>query len=341
MSAAPINVARNGTVMLGPQLTCDGFLRVARSRVQTHIHLDHMDEFQTSKGYQQIYMTKQTRALLINDFNADIPYRENIHPLEANAATDIDGDLVTLAPSGHMLGCSQVAVTLSDGQRVGYSGDFQWPNDPIQVDAIVVDSTYGSPDSLREFSQEYAEARFLELLSLKLKQGHVNLQAHRGTVQRALQCISTSIPHPLIATTRLCGELAVYRSYGYGIKDVLQAGSPEARDALASGPCILAYSTGDGHPVQHLGTCTMILSAYMGQRTDPVLEYTENACQVSLSNHADFIGTLEYVEATGAKYVVTDNTRGGHALELASEIRGRLGIDAMASSGVWSKEWGA
>ena len=82
------------------------------------------------------------------------------------------------------------------------------------------------------------------------------------------------------------------------------------------------------------------MSAFMSRKDDPVLEYTDRSYRVALSNHADFNGTLEYVEATGAKFVVTDNTRGGHPLELALAIRARLGIEARPSSQEYTREWG-
>jgi putative mRNA 3-end processing factor len=61
-----------------------------------------------------------------------------------------------------MLGAAQVEVQLDSGLRLGYSGDFQWPLDrPMEVDALVVDSTYGSPESIRQYTQAEAETRFL------------------------------------------------------------------------------------------------------------------------------------------------------------------------------------
>jgi hypothetical protein len=78
----------------------------------------------------------------------------------------------------------------------------------------------------------------------------------------------------------------------------------------------------------------------MAKPDDPVLEYSERSYRVALSNHADFDGTLAYVEATGAKFVVTDNLRGGHAVELAMALTDRLGIEAVPSSSEESREWG-
>jgi hypothetical protein len=97
---------------------------------------------------------------------------------------------------------------------------------------------------------------------------------------------------------------------------------------------------GDQLPVE-IGTGTTItLSAYMAKPNDPVMEYSERSFSVALSNHADFDGTLEYIRATGARYVVTDNTRGGHGVELAQEVTRRLGIPARPSTASTSREWG-
>jgi hypothetical protein len=68
----------------------------------------------------------------------------------------------------------------------------------------------------------------------------------------------------------------------------------------------------------------------MSRPDDPVLEYSEIAYRVALSDHADF-GTLQYVSETGAQFVVTDNTRGGNALALALEIQRQLGILRMVA----------
>src|SRR5262249_38014180 len=143
----PIDVFPSGAVVLGDRISCDGFHRDYQVRVQTHVHLDHMDSFETSKGSQNIFMSEPTRRLLVCEFNADLPYRENVYALEMGVPRTVDGQKVTLLHSGHMLGSVQVAVELADNRRLGYSGDFRWPlEDVIEVDALVVDSTYGSPE---------------------------------------------------------------------------------------------------------------------------------------------------------------------------------------------------
>src|SRR5256885_1448067 len=153
MNGYPIEVSSSGAVLLGAEVCCDGFHSACTARVQTHIHLDHMDDFESSKGFQQILVSEATKQLLFADFNADLPFRSNIHALEAAVPYTVASSLVQIIPNNHMLGSVQVAVCLRSGMRVGYSGDFQWPlDDVLQVDALVLDSTYGGPECIREYS---------------------------------------------------------------------------------------------------------------------------------------------------------------------------------------------
>lgn len=331
MSAAFVDVTASGAVLLGDSVSCDGFHYAHEVRVQTHVHTDHMREFETSKGNQEILLTAATRDLLVAEFDADLPYRQNLHVLTPNETIAIKNNKVRLTSSGHMLGAVQVEVELLDGARVGYSGDFAWPlENPIQVDTLVVDSTYGSPSSVRRYTQAQAEERLLYLVDASLRTGPVHVFAHRGTLHRALQILAGNITCPLVASEQLQREAQIYRGHGYTI-DILQARCEEPIH-------IQFYGHGDRKPVDPVGT-TIALSAFMADPLDPVLEYSERSYRVALSNHADFDGTLEYVRATGASHVVCDNTRGA-GIELAQAISSQLRIAARPSLGQPSPLWG-
>jgi putative mRNA 3-end processing factor len=338
----PIDVCASGTVLLGHRISCDGFHRDYSARVQTHVHDDHMDNFETSKGTQNLFMSEATRQLLVCEFNADLPYRQNVYSLELDATHLVDDHKLTLLDSGHMLGSVQVAVELRNGMRLGYSGDFRWPLDRvIEVEALVVDSTYGSPECKREYTQDQAEEEFLKLVLSTAKRGPVYIKAHRGTVQRALQILNGQTNCPLLGSARLCEEVKVYRDNGYSIGDICLVDSEAGRAHIRSGKFIRFYTKGDGEPPIQMSRGSIItLSAYMARRDDPVMEYSDCSFCVALSNHADFYGTLEYIQATKAKYVVTDNVRGGHGIDLALEIPRRLGIPARPSTTTYSREWG-
>ena len=338
----PIDVVMpSGAVLLGPSVVCDGFIRDAMARVQTHVHIDHMDSFETSKGCQQIIASEPTLSLLIAEYDADLPFRSNVKSLKEFQVHKVGRSEVSLVSSGHMLGAVQVLAELESGVRLGYSGDFQWPLDhAIQVDALVLDSTYGAPNNVREFSQGQCEEQFVGLVRRLITSGPVYVKAHRGTLQRALQIINDEIGCPVIGSQRLSREVDVYRDFGYTIQPLVVHPSAEASELLKEGYCVRVDGTGDQAPADIGSGAKIALSAYFTRPDTPIVEYSERAFGVAMSNHADFEGTLDYVRATNASFVVTDNTRGGKGYQLADAIKRRLGIEARPSSSVESREWG-
>ena len=336
-----IDVSSSGAITLDNVVTCDGFVHGYPVRVQTHVHTDHMDGFDNSKGYQHILMTRPTRDLLVVEYNADIPYRENLEAIQFSQIISRANCQIRLLDNGHMLGSAQVEVTLPDGLRCGYSGDFAWPlEDVIEVEELALDSTYGSPDSIRKFTQEEANNRFVELVVERIKFGPVLILAHRGTLQRAISCLDDAIKFPIIANPRLYDELKVYQKYGYSLTKILRASTEEAKLALAEERYIRLYETRDWPPADTGETTSIVLSAYMSHLDNPVTDYSEKAFCVALSDHADYEGTLEYVRATGARKVITDNCRGGHGVELALALKQELGVDAQPSTNQHEREWG-
>jgi putative mRNA 3-end processing factor len=332
-------VSAEGAIHLGDKIVCDGFHLGASVRVQTHVHDDHMGHFDRSKGLQNVVMTPPTRDLLIAERNADLPYRDNIIAVDTGVTLPLDGANLTLVPNAHMLGSAQVAVETDLG-RLGYSGDFAWPmEEVIEVDALVVDSTYGSPESVREYGEGDAEARFLELIFDELKRGRIHLCAHRGTLHRALELLAGQTDAPLLGSRNLVREVEVYKQHGCCVDDITVLGSTKSSEIVKSGRYIRLYSKGDRFPRDSVDGTKIILSAFLTNPNDPVATYSEKVFRVALSNHADFKGTLEYVEATKAKYVITDNTRGGNGVVLAAELRQRLGIKAKPSSNIEHTEW--
>lgn len=337
----PVRVAQRGGVFLGKDFVCDGFHSDVPNRVQTHIHDDHMERFSESKANQDIYLTEPTKDLLAAEFQEVIEYRTNIHAIPFGQVTRVGDSKLTLIPSNHMLGGAQVCVELSDGHRVGYSSDFGWPiEEVIKVDTLVVDSTYGSPDSIRSFSQAAAEMVLVEQLRAKLDLGSVHVKAHRGTLQRALQVIVGQIDCPILATSRRCREIEVYRRHAYPIADVLDKESDEGRAAKENGRCIFLYAKADQMPVNYDGDCSIFLTSAW-TKGDPLLEYNDRSCRVGLSDHADFQQSLEYIEQTGATFVLTDSSRGGNAIDFAQNIARRLNVESRPAVFEKTLVWGA
>ena len=57
-----VDVAASGGVLLGSSVVCDGFQSDRPVRVQTHVHDDHMADCETSKGFQDRYMSEAVEA---------------------------------------------------------------------------------------------------------------------------------------------------------------------------------------------------------------------------------------------------------------------------------------
>ena len=321
--------------MLGKNVVCDGFADGREVRVQTHLHDDHMGGFNRSKGCQDIYLSPETLSLLVAEYNADLSYRDNLVPMIRGTQRELeDGSTLLLEASNHILGSCQVALLLPDGKRVGYSGDFGWPLDTvIQVDELVVDSTYGSPRSVRGYSQADAEASLTEAVSRRLRYGSVHIRAHRGTIERVLHLLGDGLGVPILASERLIDEVRVYQEYGFSVGTLVPICSNDGEYAMKQRSYVRLYSKGDGFGNEMIdGGTTIVCSAFMTDFDNPLKKHSDRAYSVALSNHADFTETLEYIQATGAGIVVTDNTR-NHGQELAMAVNRQLdGVLAVPST---------
>ena len=336
------DVFASGAVCLGPTVVCDGFIQDYPYRVQTHIHDDHMVDFDTSKGFQDILMSPETYDLLVAERNADLEYRDNLIRIGRDNKEFVlnDGSKLFFLPSNHMLGSCQVALELPDGQRVGYSGDFGWPLEKaMQVDKLVVDSTYGKPSSIRHYTQEKAEDSLLSIVCERLRHGPVHIKAFRGTIERVLQVLDGRIGVPLLASEQLVREISVYQRYGLSVGSPYTFDSKIGQLANKERSYVALYSKGDGFSNEPGEGTGITCSAYMVNGDNPLLKYTDRSYCVALSNHADFQGTLAYIRATGAREIVTDNTR-NYGVELAIAINERLpGVIAKPSSNDSGPRW--
>ncbi|MFC1861735.1 hypothetical protein ACFLX6_00355 [Chloroflexota bacterium] len=346
MSNHEIDVSYHGAIKLGEDVVCDGFVDGYKYRVQTHIHSDHMVHFNKSKGFQTILMSEPTKAL-IELQHYDVRRRENVLSLSMKEVfhdSDTGLDIVTKS-STHMLGALQVAVTTKEGESFGYSGDFSWPlEDVINVKKLVVDSTYGSPDSVRKYSQEDANLFFREKISERINNGPIIIKASRGTLHRALELLDGLVNCPVITSKKKIADASVFEKYGYCFCPLLELENLEVRQLRREGPYIELYYIGEQVPYARDDVTTINLTASWVHGKEPYVELSDSSYQVAITDHADFNETLEYIKATGAKTVLTDGTRdgtgGNKAVQLAEAITNRLGITATPAQPEVSREWG-
>jgi len=134
-----------------------------------------------------------------------------------------------------------------------------------------------------------------------------------------------------------CLETAIFGKFGYSIPDVISVDSDEGKRAIECGRYIRIFRGGEFLHSGNSAMTTITLSAHMTNTDEPVIERSASSFSVCMSDHADFDGTLEYIRATNAKEVVTDNTRAGYGVELAQEIIASLGIKARPSSNLYDE----
>lgn len=324
------SIGAGGAVRLGGAIVADGFDSDAQVRVQTHVHGDHLAGFDSSKGNGLIVCSQPTRDLLIATRSRFLRFAANVIPIELGQAwMSPGGSAVTLLDARHMSGSTQVLVEHADGTRTAYSGDFFWPCEPPdRPDELVLDATYGTPGSVRKYSQADAEARFVDEALARLKTGPVTVKAHRGTLQRAIALLGECTTMPMLGTAGQCAESAVWAAYGHAQATLVDVDCPEGVAAVATRRYVLFYGTGDRLPDLQPGEHRITLSAFGAPELDPYLAISERHVRVALSDHADFDGTLEYVATSKPKAVLTDASRSPHAAVLAEQITSRLGIPA-------------
>jgi len=344
-----VTVSPSNAVILGDDIACDGFYAPCKARVQTHAHDDHLRDLNSSKKSQDIFLTSQTRALLgvRKEFFGLTMNCSNVREVAHEEIVDYQGNQIQLLHSNHILGGVQVSVQLPDGRRVGYSSDFDWPLDQvIKVDALVVDSTGGHPSKVLQYDQGAAEAALLDIVSLNLQHGPIDIcGSQRGIVQRAMNILTPMFPDiPFLCSAPLEMENKVYRRYGYQIKSTLDDTSPEGRQLLANSQRAIRFrGRTDKRAIVGDRRTKITLSPFPNPGSDPVnvwsSKWPEKVYTVGLYDHADFLGSLDYIQTTGAKFVLTDS-RGQYAYEFAAEIRSRLNIESKHSPHVDSVEWG-
>ena len=333
-----VSVSANGTIGLAAGVVADGYDEDAAIRVQSHVHADHLLGFDASKGSGKIVCTKATRALLIAMRDPDLRFRSNLKGLEYGEPFTLEDPTggqatITLLPAGHMVGAAQTRVEGGDGYVVGYSGDFSMPLDEVmQVDELVLDATYGSPDtSRRRYTQAQAEARFVDEVLSRSRLGPVVVYAHRGTLQRAIAVLDDTCELPMLGSPGQRAESKVHAEFGYVQAALVDPASEQGRDARAAGAYIEFVGTGDRQREMRPDEHKITLSASITQMDDPYLEITQRYCRIAITDHADFEETMDYVDAAKPSLVVTDSARStAHAAKLADAIMGRMGIDAVA-----------
>lgn len=145
-------VRKDGCILIGQTVTCDGFALERSIRIQTNIN--RLNDFSTSKGQQKkIVLSQETYEKLLEK-SPDIQFRRGqFEVLPADGSCHIVENIqICLFPSGDKPGSVMPVVRTENGVNVMYSSDFSWSLSLSEVsfpkiDVLVVNVKSGNFDS--------------------------------------------------------------------------------------------------------------------------------------------------------------------------------------------------
>ena len=325
-----IRIIESRAILLGKHIACDGSTIDRPISTISHAHGDHTKQFESALSHcEGVLMTSETKDLLVAERGIWLLRRRNLISLDYEKPFTFDNESIRLYPVTHMLGACQVLFENTDGTRIVYTGDFNYPNTPVpEADVVVMEATYGHPQDMRKHGSKFLINKLVSLIIEELeKQKPVYIFAHRGKIQCLMGILNDANIHvPFLAGQEDLKWAEVYQKYGVNVGKIYQMGTKEVSEIQKSKqPFVSFHRIGSLVPEaeNHLRIRT---SAFMAK--EDFYQPRENYYVVALSDHADFNGLIEYVKQSKAKLAITDNTRGGKALELAKQIKKRLSIEA-------------
>lgn len=330
-----VSVTNNGSILLGKYVVCDGFEWDREVAVYTHIHADHIKNFETCLGvYPVILCSPETKELIMAlKGKISLGIRRNFIALPYKQTYEYKDERITLYPNKHILGAVQVLVEDGEGARIAYSGEFYFPTTkPIKSDVLVLDATFGDPSQITRCTREEIIDWLVTLVKKELKKASLCIIGHRGKLQEVMEILTKSkIGVPFLCEPieyRLC---CAYQESGVDLGQVISLGDDAAKRVISSGERhILFYLLG---PTLHRLPSvkyTKIRVSRWGTTAEPFCKTGKDFFVVALSDHADFNGTMEFVRKSEPSLVITDNSRGGSAEALAQAIKEQLLIEAKA-----------
>jgi len=262
----------------------------------SHAHTDHLGAIRSSKS---ILASTQTIQLIEQSQNRSIANR-----------TDHNG--FRLLEAGHMLGSRQLCVDDCEGRRVTYTGDFQTvgsktssPIEIVETDTLIMDSTY--PEKFVKFDDKYEVETALQEWTLKmLDRGIVIFSAYAmGKAQELIAVLNDVGIKPLVSK-KISRVSKVYQQNGVKLNYCSAYDSDSNYDEILKSNFV---GITDGRDLPSLKAGLEFAHSrevYTAVATGfaKIFRFNTDA-QFPLSDHADFQQSVEYIEATKAKKILT------------------------------------
>jgi putative mRNA 3-end processing factor len=317
------NTARkaNGDQMLtisGVSISLDKREKCASIDFVSHAHSDHIG---AAKASNAVLASKETIQLVNASLGIKIKHLENSKVLDT-----------VMLPAGHIMGSRQLyALDKDTGLSFLYSGDFQMQKsivaEPIitkEADVLIIDSTYPYPEV--NFGSKYDTIGGLQDWVLRsLRNSSIVFSAYATGKAQEVIAILNEIGIKPVVTKKISMISKIYNENGYSLQYASAYDSNDYEDLL----------TGDFVGITERRDVDMLsaMLEHVHKRSFRSAVVTGFArmfkfytdVQFSLSDHADFAQSIEYINEVNPKVIYT---YGSNAEVFATNLR-KFGFNAM------------
>jgi putative mRNA 3-end processing factor len=320
----PAVVNEKGAILLGTNIAVDS-CGDRPLRVVTHAHRDHTKYLSRSVRRSLFIIATPTTLRMLEVLGYKVP-REKAIPLPYGRKFMFEEERIFLEPARHIAGSAQVIVEGPD-YRVAYTGDFKMPGTPPirDVDALVIDATYGDPFRQRRWSDWEALMALVALIEENVPKGPVWVYGYHGKLQEIIiELRRSGVDLPFYAdkrTAELTRIAAEY--YGFDPGEIYILVEPPMDESAV----IFAHTTKKKYLRRKPGIHITLTGWEM---RDVVVRTGDNSYNVSYSDHATFREILEYLRDAKPRIVIVDATRASKASLAAEYIKRLLGIRAVS-----------
>lgn len=327
-------------IKIGHSIICDGYIKNRTVAIFSHYHSDHVKYFQkTLTACDTVLASKITYDALVAIYGDYVSFRQNFQSLDFNNTfTTETGEKITLYPSNHVPGSSQIFVETSDGTRILYSGDFNYPNINVpKCDILVLDSTHEDKQWNFVFDRKSVLNRIFDCVSNEIlyEKKPITIKASRGVLQLIMEHLENNhqgrIPKivKFLADKKDVHLTAALNPYlDTPIRPILYYKDKEALKLRNLWEPYVFFRVHGSPPIPQEESMKVIqVEAYSGFKDrGPLFEDEYGLLRANLSIHASYSNIIEYVKTADPEIVLTDNSRGSYGSILAQNISQELGI---------------
>lgn len=288
----------------------------------SHAHSDHSRE-------GNIFSSEITFDLLNSNINSDVDC-----PSQCYKFCKIESKEVSLHPSGHILGSTQ--IKFQNGHTVVYTGDLKLRKgftngsaEILQCDELHIDCTFGHPDFEFDSSEVIAD-RISRWTRTRIMTGNsVIFGAYAtGKAQELIYILNKFAGITPIVDKQIEEKCKVYEKHGVKLERV-EIGTREASEMMRDKfVYIIPFSMVNKYTEKWFVTQYKRVSVALVTGWAKKYKYKYHA--FPLSDHAGFSEILKYIEESNAKNIICHY---GNAAFMASYLRSK-GYNAFID-----KEW--